>query len=141
MNWMPGVAISDASGFLNGTKKFDFIVFLYFWFDIFIITKKATDKVQGPCLDIRISIILIQNCIEQFSPMRMNHDHFEKIQEKARTRCHKLDIPASLDDGRKRIRTGKSLSGELSHDQSLTDATKNSKLQSKIMFWITSSTT
>ena len=50
--------------------------------DILVITKAATDKVQGPCLNISISSRLIETCVKQFSTMRENEDHFNETLER-----------------------------------------------------------
>ena len=63
-NQLDARGLSDASGLLNGLRSFDFLVLLYFWFDILVIT--ATDKVQGPFLNIGVSWQLIEACIQQF---------------------------------------------------------------------------
>ena len=94
--------LSTADGLLNGLKSFDFIALLYFWFDILVITKAATDKVQGPFLDIGVSCQLIEVCIRQFSVMQSNNDHFESIIAKAKDRCNSLDLPAEFEMRRNR---------------------------------------
>ena len=69
-NQLDARGLSDASGLLNGLRSFDFLVLLNFWFDILVITKMATDKVQGPFLNIGVSCQLIEACIQQFLAMR-----------------------------------------------------------------------
>ena len=83
---------------------FDFLVFLYFWFDILVITKAATDKVQVPFLNIGVSCQLIESCIQQFLVMRANNDHFEATIAKTRDRCEALDLLTDFATGRSRRR-------------------------------------
>ena len=68
-NQMDARGHSDAQGLLNGLMKFEFIWLLYFWFDTLVITKAATDKVQGPFLNIAVSCHLIKSCVQQFMNM------------------------------------------------------------------------
>ena len=79
---------------------------LYFWFDILVITKAATDKVQGPFLNIGVSCQLIEACIQQFLTMRSNNDHFDATIAKTRERCNSLDLPAEFETRRRRRRRG-----------------------------------
>ena len=80
-NNLEAKGLSDAWSLLTGMKIFEFLVLLYFWLDILVIAKAATDEVQGPCLNINISSLLIQTCVKQFSTMRENEDHFNEILE------------------------------------------------------------
>ena len=105
-NQLDARGLSDASGLLNGLRSFDFLVLLYFWFDILVITKAATDKVQGPFLNIGVSCQLIEACIQQFLTMRSNNDHFDATIAKTRERCNSLDLPAEFETRRRRRRRG-----------------------------------
>ena len=79
---------------------------LYFWFDILVITKAATDKVQGPFLNIGVSCQLIEACIQQFLAMRANNNHFDSTIAKTRERCNSLDLPVEFETRRRRRRRG-----------------------------------
>ena len=105
-NQLDARGLSDASGLLNGLRSFDFLVLLYFWFDILVITKAATDKVQGPFLNIGVSCQLIEACIHQFLAMRSNNDHFDATIAKTRQRCNSLDLSAEFETRRRRQRRG-----------------------------------
>ena len=101
-NQLDAHGLSTANGLLNGFRSFDFIALLYFWFDILVIRKAATDKVQDPFLNIGVSCQLIEACIRQSSVMRSNNDHFESIIAKAKDRCNSLDLPAEFEMRRNR---------------------------------------
>ena len=81
-NQLDARGVSDANGLINGMLKFDFMFLLYFWFDILVITKAATDKVQGPSLNIAVSCHLIKACINQFQAMRNEDEYFEATYKK-----------------------------------------------------------
>ena len=95
---------SDAHGLLNGLMKFEFLFLLYFWFDALVITKAATDKVQGPLLNIAVSCHLIKSCVQQFMYMRSNDDHFEATLKKTKERCSSLGLPTDFESRRIRRR-------------------------------------
>ena len=127
---------SDASGLLNGLMKFEFLFLLYFWFDTLVITKPATDKVQGACLNIAVSCHLVKSCVQQFMIMRSNDDHFEATLRKTKERCSSL---GEFETGR--IRTRRAPFDENS-DGDVYDPTTDAKEKFKIdvyyVFWMLS---
>ena len=104
-NQLDARGVSDANGLLNGMMKFDFIFLLHFWFDVLVITKAATDKVQGPSLNIAVSCHLVKACIHQFQAMRNRDDHFESTYAKVQECCRSLDVAADFECRRIRRRT------------------------------------
>ena len=95
---------SDAQGLLNGLMKFEFLFLLHFWFDILVITKAATDKVQGPFLNISLSCHLIKSCVQQFMVMRRNNEHFDATLGKTQECCSSLGLPSDFECRRIRRR-------------------------------------
>ena len=76
LNQLDTYGLAEAHGLISKLKSFDFVFLLYCWFDILVITKAATDKVQGPFLNIGVLCHLIEACLQQFSTMRSNDNHF-----------------------------------------------------------------
>ena len=122
-NHLDAHGLLTADGLLNRLKSFDFIALLYFWFDILVITKAATDKVQGPFLNIGVLCQLIEACIQQFSVMQSNNDHFESIIAKAKDHCNSLDLPAEFEMRRNWRRF---------FDEPQADSTENHNAQKKL---------
>ena len=77
--------------------KSDFFVMLLFWFDVLVITKAATYKVQGPLLNVDVSCHIIKACIGQLTAMRSDDGHFDTIIAKAKERCESLGILATFE--------------------------------------------
>ena len=118
-NELDANGLAEAQGLLDKLNKFEFFVMLLFWFDILIITKAATDKVQGPFLNIGVSSHLIRACINQLSEMRSNDEHLNTLLNKARERCEPLGIPSTFEP--QRVSRKKVFHDEMGRDDPVQD--------------------
>ena len=99
---------------------------LLFWFDVLVISKAATDKVQGPFLNIGVSSHLIQACLDQFSIMRRDDEYFETILAKAKERCESLGIAANF--ALRRILRRRGFHDEATQDDPIADPKQRFKV-------------
>ena len=126
-NQLDAHGLADAQGLLDKLGKFEFFVMLLFWFDVLVITKAATDKVQGPLLNIGLSCHLIQACISQLTAMRCEDGHFDTIIAKAKERCESLGIPATFEQ--RRISRRKTVRDAMATDDPIVDQIQRFKVE------------
>ena len=60
-NELDAMSLADAEGIMKSIINFEFLILLYLRLDILAITMAATDKVQGPMLNVSVSCQLIKS--------------------------------------------------------------------------------
>ena len=106
---------------------------LFLFFDVLVITKAATDKVQSPLLNINVSCHLIQACISQWTAMRYEDGHLETTIAKAKERRESLGIPATFEQ--RRISRRKNFHDVMATGDPIFDQFKDSRLRSIYDSW------
>ncbi len=126
-NELNASSLTDAEALIKSIMSFEFLIMLYLWFDILSITKAATDKVQGPMLNVGTSCQLVKSCVQQFSSMRASDKHFDEIIKKAEDRSASCEHQAEFTN--KQASRGKRFHDEDAVDNPIVDTKRRFKIE------------